>query len=123
MHMYVTSALQNNDMKAVMLKLAMDLYYKKVFVAILIIIIIITAPVAPPPPWRAISDGAGPFRNYMYMYYLYQFNLSHFILSLSLCPSLLFLFHSNLSNLSKGRPCKLPLLACRCAFFTCVIYV
>jgi len=29
MHMYVTSALQNTDMKAVMLKLAMDLHYKK----------------------------------------------------------------------------------------------
>ena len=60
-----------------------------------------------------------PFRYYMYIYVL-PFNLIFRIL-FSLCPSLLFLFHSNLStlslsNLSKGRPCKLPLLLCRCAF-------
>ena len=30
MHMYVTSALQKTDMKAVMLQLAMDLHHKKV---------------------------------------------------------------------------------------------
>lgn len=40
MHMYITSALQKTDMKAVGLQLALDLLHEKVRIDIIIIIII-----------------------------------------------------------------------------------
>lgn len=41
MHMYITSALQKTDMKAVGLQLALDLLHEKVRVDIIIIIVIL----------------------------------------------------------------------------------